>query len=144
MPAMRGFTLIELLVVISIIGVLTGIILVGLGGVRASARDTKRMGDLEQIRSGLEVYRADCRGYPASLSLGGTLTGDGSSTSCASNNVYISAIPDDPQAPGFTYSYTRTAPATFILCAYLEGRSGSVSGCGSCGTLNCNYQVINP
>lgn len=52
----RGFTLIELLVVIAIIGVLSGIVLVSLGGVRASARDASRQANIHSINQALELY----------------------------------------------------------------------------------------
>src|SRR5689334_22004949 len=88
-----GFTLIELLVVISIIAILVGLSIFGLQGARESSRDAKRKADLEQIRSGIEIYRADCNTYPvgsgnASSVLGSALMGDDSSTSCASTNTY--------------------------------------------------------
>lgn len=138
-----GFTLIELLVVISIIGILAGIMLVAFGGVRAQGRDARRKTDLEQIRSGLELYKADCRKYPTTLSFGGSLTGDGSTTTCLVSNNYISGIPNDPQAPVYIYYYTGTT-TTYTLCARLEAGGTSVSGCGSCGGAACNYKVTNP
>lgn len=144
----RGFTLIELLVVISIIGVLSAILLVALGGVRAGGRDARRRGDLEQIRSGLELFRSDCGKYPTSLTFGGSLTGDGSPSQCATGNTYISAIPKDPQSAIYSYYYSGTS-TSYSLCAYLETTGAeAASGCGSnaCGgsTTACNYKVTNP
>ena len=52
----KGFTLIELLVVISIIGVLSGVVLSSLQSARAKARDTRRIQDLNQIRTALFLY----------------------------------------------------------------------------------------
>lgn len=139
----RGFTLIELLVVIGIIGILTGISLVALGGARASARDGRRQGDLEKIRSGLEIFRADCSKYPASITFGGSLKGDGSSSSCSTANTYIESIPKDPQTL-YNYSYSGTS-TSYALCAYLETKFGSAAGCGNCGTgITCNYKTVNP
>ncbi|MCK4588676.1 prepilin-type N-terminal cleavage/methylation domain-containing protein, partial [Candidatus Woesebacteria bacterium] len=60
----KGFTLIELLVVISIIGILLALSIFGLQGARKSARDSKRKADIELIRSGIEIYKADCNVYP--------------------------------------------------------------------------------
>ena len=111
-----GFTLIELLVVISIIGVLMAISLFGMQGARESSRDARRKSDLEMIRSGLEIYRSDCNIYPASL--GSSLVGSGSPTSCAVANIYISAVPTDPL--GTNYSYSRLTTSTYTLCAALE------------------------
>lgn len=62
MQKSRGFTLIELLVVISIIGLLSSIVLASLNSARIKARDTRRMADLEQIRTALELYY-DSNGY---------------------------------------------------------------------------------
>ena len=89
-----GFTLIELLVVISIIGILMAISLFGLQGARESSRDARRKSDLEMIRSGLEIYKSDCDIYPATL--GTSLVGSGSPTSCSIANTYISSVPLDP------------------------------------------------
>lgn len=141
----RGFTLIELLVVISIIGILTALALVALGGAKGSARDTKRKGDLEQIRSGLELYKADCGYYPATFpAVGSPLNGDGTSTACAVTNTYISARPGDPQDPTYTYYYNRSSNTTYILCAYLEGGGPGCTGSPSCTGASCNYEVANP
>lgn len=139
-----GFTLIELLVVISIIGILSAVALVALGGARAGGRDAKRRGDLEQIRSGLELFRADCRKYPSSITFGGSLSGDGSSTSCSPSNTYMQSIPQDPQSSIYRYYYSGSS-SSYSLCAYLEtGGGGILSGCGSCGASNCNFGVVNP
>ena len=60
----KGFTLIELLVAMTVASVLMGLALVSYQGARRSARDGKRKADLEQIRSALEMYRADNGQYP--------------------------------------------------------------------------------
>ena len=87
-PAGRqGFTLIELLVVIAIIGVLISISVFSLSDSRKTGRDGRRKADLELIRSGVELYKADCNSYP--LSLGTQLKGSGTPSGCSVNNIYI-------------------------------------------------------
>jgi prepilin-type N-terminal cleavage/methylation domain-containing protein len=51
-----GFTLIELLVVITIIGTLSGVVLVSLTGVRSSARDAVRQSDMRQVVSAEGIF----------------------------------------------------------------------------------------
>lgn len=143
-----GFTLIELLVVISIIAILVGISIFGLNGARLSSRDARRKSDLELIRSGLELYKADCNSYPAAApAAGANLVGTGVPTSCAASNVYITGFPADPVPASRSYRYTYTAATgTFTLCAALENAPSpamDVTGCGSC-TAACNYKVTNP
>jgi prepilin-type N-terminal cleavage/methylation domain-containing protein len=60
----RGFTLIELLVVISIIGLLSSVVLSSLNSARSKARDALRMAQLNEIRSGIELYYETYGYYP--------------------------------------------------------------------------------
>ena len=147
----KGFSLIELLVVISIIGVLIGLSAFGLQGARQSARDARRVSDIEQIRSGLELYKADCGVYPDNTDFPGPtedLEGDGSSLSCSGSNTYISNRPQDPN-PGKMYRYNRTSPTIYEICAAME-TGGATVPCqgmnpGQCGVgISCNYRVENP
>ncbi|OGM15381.1 hypothetical protein A2V56_03105 [Candidatus Woesebacteria bacterium RBG_19FT_COMBO_42_9] len=142
-----GFTLIELLVVISIIAVLAGISIFGLQGARESARDGRRKADLEQIRAGLELYKADCGDYPATLPPPpNPLLGDNSPSSCLATNTYISSVPDDPN-PGRDYNYARLTSRTYELCSALERVTSPSVSCGgdsTCGTPDCTYKVVNP
>jgi general secretion pathway protein G len=62
----KGFTLIELLVVIAIIGLLSTLAVIALNSARAKSRDSKRVSDVKQIQTALELYYADNNGYPAS------------------------------------------------------------------------------
>lgn len=141
-----GFTLIELLVVISIIGVLAAVSIFGLSGARESARDARRKSDLELIKSGLELYRADCNSYPTlAYPLPASLIGSGSPTACAVSNTYISSIPTDPIPATRSYRYAATASG-YELCASLEQSGLSTVTCGgssNCGT-SCNYKITNP
>lgn len=142
-----GFTLIELLIVIAIIGVLTGISVFALTGSRESARDTKRKTDLEQIRSALEIYKSDCNRYPASLSFGSTLVGNG--TNCPAANVYMQVVPQDTvTGKNYAYRATGTPATTYVICASMEDSAATAdprctAASLSCGGV-CNYSVISP
>ena len=144
----NGFTLIELLVVISIIAVLMAVSIFGLSGAREASRDARRKSDLELIRSGLELYKADCNRYPAAVpAAGANLVGTTPPASCAATNTYITNYPSDPVSATSSYRYTYTAASnTYTLCATLENAPSpamDVTGGGSC-TTTCNYKVTNP
>ena len=83
----RAFTLIELLVVIAIIGILATLAIVSLSTARSSSRDAKRLADLKQLQTALEVYYNDYGSYP-------TLLSDLSSSSLPIK--YLETIPTSP------------------------------------------------
>ena len=148
----KGFTLIELLVVISIIGVLIALSVFGLQGARQSSRDARRKADLEQIRSGLEIYKADCGAYPLSSGAGAfSLPGSTTLTGACPGptvNTYISSVPVDPVPTNSSYGYSSNG-TTYILCTALEQAPSSampnIGLCsGKCGNSACNYIVQNP
>lgn len=147
-----GFTLVELLVVISVIGVLMGLTILGLQGARESARDAKRKSDVEFVRAGLEFYKADCKKYPIATSpvdllSQSNLRGDGSISTCATTNVYISQMPKDANDPTRAYKYYSVDGVTYQICASLEGGDLPEVSCGTwnqCGAVECNYAAANP
>jgi len=59
MKKQESFTLIELLVVIAIIGLLASIVLVGLKGAREKARNARKMTELKQLQTVIEIYIID-------------------------------------------------------------------------------------
>lgn len=144
----RAFTLIELLAAITIMGIITAIALVSLKDARASARDVQRKGDLEDIRSALEIYRADCGSYASSLSWGSALVGSNASGSCATSKQYMSKVPNDPlSSGGYAYRYV-SAAGGYSLYAHLEhggtGQAGIFCGVVDSANVVCNYYVNNP
>ena len=60
----EGFTLIEILIVVAIIGILSSVVLVGLGPLQRQGRDARRISDLKQVQTGLELYYNKCGFYP--------------------------------------------------------------------------------
>ncbi|MFH0851996.1 MAG: type II secretion system protein [bacterium] len=87
----NGFTLMELLVVVAIIGILASIVLVSLNSARAKARDAKRLQDIRQIQSALDLYYDKYGAYPVSGNCAATLPNSGwcNSVESLSSNSWI-------------------------------------------------------
>ncbi len=89
----KGFTLIELLVVIAIIGLLSTLAVVSLNNAREKARNAKRLSDVKQVQTALELYFTDENRYPGTADL--VLS---ASTRIAGANVtYMASTPVNPR-----------------------------------------------
>jgi prepilin-type N-terminal cleavage/methylation domain-containing protein len=122
----KGFTLIELLVVVAIIGLLATLSIVALNNARARARDARRVADIKQIQTALELYYNDLGSYPASVTV---------NTAIASNSItYMGTVPKNPTpidgtCTGWTeYTYTTSnASNTYNLTYCLGTATGGIA-----------------
>jgi prepilin-type N-terminal cleavage/methylation domain-containing protein len=139
-PARRrpeaGFTLIELLIVIVVLGVLSGIVLFGVGRFRSDANAAACQSDLSAVNAAADAYQAVTGNYPralADLTVGqylmsaptGTWTFDATARTATRSPVCAgptstAAASVQPSAAGTTAAATTpaaTTPAGGSACA---------------------------
>lgn len=128
----KAFTLIELLVVIAIIGLLATLSVLALNNARAKSRDAKRVADIKQMQTALELYFNDKQSYPTSSEMVSSIS---SYDPTSGTSTYMQVIPTspNPQATACTgadvYTYTQdSAGASYSLNYCLEGNVGTISG----------------
>ena len=127
----KGFTLVELLVVIAIIALLSTLSVVALNSARAKARDARRLSDIKQIRTALDLYYDSSSTYPLSCSPLGTstcacLTSVGwTNTANCTGTIFMQKVPSDPLSSA-SYTYTSTSSGQSYEIVYkLEANSGN-------------------
>lgn len=91
----QGFTLIEVLVSVTIVAVLVAVGVVSYGNVNKRSRNARRYSDIEQIRSAMELYRADAGKYPQ-YATADNAWADVSGIPDLVPSGYMPAIPQDP------------------------------------------------
>lgn len=156
----KGFTLIELLVVIAILAVLMSVVVVTINPAEMlkKTRDTKRISDLDALRTALNLYLTDqqlftdtCRASQVGAPTIGTCASPTGSTSQSpsinwmnidftkiSSGSPLSTIPLDPKnattsVNTTTYAYyfkSNAASSTFTLLCNMESSYYSNAGTG--------------
>jgi len=137
----KAFTLIELLVVIAIIGLLATISVISLNNARAKARDAKRVADVRQVQTALELFFNDKGYYPTIAEFN---SGSLYSTSTSGTTTYMAILPSAPSPTDgscdsrynqFIYSAADNG-ATYNLSFCLGNSLGSLNGGGACATAS--------
>ncbi|MFA5714570.1 MAG: prepilin-type N-terminal cleavage/methylation domain-containing protein [Candidatus Paceibacterota bacterium] len=127
----NAFTMIELLVVVAIIGILSGLIIVGMGDLTKNARDGKRKGEIDTVRKALWMQsNMGSKGYPVETNwccLG--KTGDCPTLTSALVPDFVGKLPQDPSYNSLNKEYCymyKSNGTTFDLYTQLE-KKGSIS-----------------
>jgi len=130
-----GFTLIELLVVIAIIGLLSTLAIIALTNARLKSRDARRVSDIKQVQTALELYFNDCDRYPSSVTFGtGSIAGNDGYCSPSNSSVYMKIVPTNPSprndgsCPNVEYSYVQDSQASYHINYCLGGLTGGIPG----------------
>ena len=89
----KGFTLIELLIVVTIIGILAVALVPRIIGGSSSARDSRRMTDVQTVASGLEYYLLENGNFEDIGSAGSPVC---ATTLASSLSGFVKQLPADP------------------------------------------------
>jgi len=126
------------LVVIAIIGLLATLAVVALQNARQKSRDAKRVSDIKQLQTSLDLFYSDNNTYPveaAAITLGQAATdalcGGGfvaaGDATCTTDETYMDRVPADPVDNGtLIYQYTGDA-TSFGITFELEGATGGLA-----------------
>lgn len=127
-----GFTLIEILIVIGIMGLLATIIAVSLLSSREKGKDAKRVTEVKQMTTALEMYMTTVGSYP--------ISGTASTSIPGLVPNYLSKIPVSPDPPGTGCSDAEND----YMYRSVDGSSYSISFCigGTVGTYTPGLYAI--
>lgn len=105
-----GFTLPELLIVMTVMAGLAAIMMVSYPASQRRARDTRRISDIKQYQTAIELY-ANRQGSYAGLS--------GTTPSASCSTLGLTNCPNDPKGSPYVYEMSVTGTA-YALWARLE------------------------
>lgn len=118
-----GFSLVELLVVIAVIGVLSGVLIINLVGVRGRAADAGIKSDFKSLKSALRLYYNDYQQYPNSSS--GQIMGCGAAgtSACPAGGTFSAAGTNYMGQLPSSFAYYSDGGDEFLLVAPLDNES---------------------
>jgi uncharacterized protein (TIGR02145 family)/prepilin-type N-terminal cleavage/methylation domain-containing protein len=151
MKKKKAFTLIELLVVIAIIGLIATLAVIALQQARKNARDAKRVADIKQIQTALELYFNDVGHYPHLDNVTSSIR--------HGESVYMHILPQAPTpADGecssaenqYVYSHQGDSLGSYSISFCLGSQIGTMNNHLNCatplGVLNysCSEEPLDP
>jgi len=156
----KGFTLIEMLIVVAVIAILAGIVLTGVTGFQAAARDTRRIADIRNTQNLLELYFNKCGHYPgtwtvaAGCGLGSPTNWNALETALA-GELGSANLVRPPAGPDYMYGSVAggSGNLNYVLGAVLERDNkildndldgtypGTTINCGTAGTADDTYCI---
>jgi prepilin-type N-terminal cleavage/methylation domain-containing protein len=136
----NGFTLVELLVVVTIIAILSTLIVVYFNTAKMTARDSRRLSDVQQIQLALKMYYSDVGIYPTAITAGNSIANGGTN--------YLLRIPANPSPRSDNgcadqeYQYKQLESGqryslSFCLGDQTDTLSGGTHTATANGILNC-------
>jgi len=136
----KGFTLVEIMVTIAIVGLLAALIFVGAQSALSNGRDSRRQGELSQVKKSLQAYYlANGNQYPLAaeaISLEEDNDANGPFAQAMKGGGYLPIIPRDPKhnvEADYSYKYIATTTAYYTLCAKSESKGGYLCVSGETG-----------
>ncbi|MEI7452145.1 MAG: fibrobacter succinogenes major paralogous domain-containing protein [Candidatus Falkowbacteria bacterium] len=141
----KGLSLIEIIVVVAIIGILASVAVVALNNSRVKSRDAKRVADVKQIQTALQLFFANNQRYPSaqefaqnSLVTASVVNGQMVTT------TYMAKIPTPPtvvdgncSSTSGSYSYDVASNGSSYTISYcVAAPTGSIAAGVHCATPN--------
>ncbi len=126
----KAYTLIEMLIVVAIIGVLASSIIIGLGASRSSARDARRITDLKNVQTVLELHYNKYGFYPQTQAgAEHKIDWDELNTYMTSTEVGLSInkLPNDPLVNSGKKYFYATNGQSYVLGAELETKHSALT-----------------
>ncbi|MEM7707045.1 MAG: type II secretion system major pseudopilin GspG [Pseudomonadota bacterium] len=123
----RGFTLIEILVVVVIIGILSSVVVLNLGGVTDDARRQAALTDIRTLEQALEIYKLNNTFYPSTQQgLQALVSAPGGYPEPRNykQGGYLKRLPKDPWGNDYGYANPGSRSEVDIYSLGADGQPG--------------------
>ena len=136
----RGFTLIEILIVIMVIGILVGISLPRMKGMRDEGNYAKAAGELRALATAVEsFYMHNSQAYPVqTTTIDARWQNETNSLTTASPTIITTAL-NDPFRPSHEYNYATSATSNsqhYVLFSVGPDGAPDITGITTAGVIS--------